>query len=244
MAFVRHGAYRRRADGVEYVVDRTTGWVRRPGEEWSTAPFTTAYEELTVLELDPDRIDDLPDLAALAGPVTIRPGLALAHRLLIGSLSGDALAVDEGVLHLARCCAASADGHRTIGRRRSTATARRRLVADSVELLNNSYREPIGLLDLARRVGTSPYHLSRVFREVTGTTISQYRTNLRVHAVLDRLEQGDADLSAVAADTGFADHGHMTRTVTGLLGEAPSVLRTRLRARSTRPDEARTLRSA
>ncbi len=55
-----------------------------------------------------------------------------------------------------------------------------------------------------------------------------------MHAVLERLDKGDHDLSAVAAETGFADHGHMTRTVTGLLGAAPSVLRSRLRPRDDR----------
>ena len=227
--FARHGAYRRRADGVEYIVDGNTGFVRRPGEEWSSAVFTTAFEEVTVLEVDPDRLGHLPDLTDAAGPVPVEPDVALAHRLLVRALRGDELRVDEGVIELAHRCVPSPAGRRPIGRRHSTAAARRRLVADCVELLNTSFHEPVGLLELARRVGTSPYHLSRVFREVTGTTISQYRTHLRVHAVLDRLDKGDHDLSAVAAETGFADHGHMTRTVTGLLGAAPSVLRARLR---------------
>ena len=117
---------------------------------------------------------------------------------------------------------------RSIGRRRTTAAARRRLVTDVLEMLNTSFCEPQGLLDAARVVGASPYHLSRVFREVTGLTLSEYRTRLRVHAVLVRLDQGAHDLAAVAAATGFADHGHMTRTVTGHLGAASSIVRQRL----------------
>ena len=234
LVFARSGAYRRRADGVEYIVDGNTGFVRRPGEEWSSAVFTTAYEELTVLEVDPDRLGHLPDLTDAAGPVPIQPDVALAHRLLLGALRADELRLEEGVFDLAHRCVPSPACRRPIGRRHATATTRRQLVADCVELLNTSYHEPIGLLDLARRVGSSPYHLSRVFREVTGTTISQYRTRLRVHAVLERLDKGDPDLSAVAAATGFADHGHMTRTITGLLGAAPSVLRSRMRQRDDR----------
>ena len=233
LVFVRCGAYRRRADGVEYIVDGNTGFVRRPGEEWSSAVFTSAYEELTVLEVDPDRLGHLPDLTDAAGPVPVEPDVALAHRLLVGALRADELQLDEGVLDLAHRCMPSPACCRPIGRRHATAMTRRRLVADCVELLNASYHEPFGLLELARRVGSSPYHLSRVFREVTGTTISQYRTRLRVHAVLERLDEGDDDLSAVAAATGFADHGHMTRTLTGLLGAAPSVLRSRLDRETT-----------
>jgi AraC-like DNA-binding protein len=231
IVFVRRGAYRRRADGVEYIVDRNTGFVRRPGEEWSSAVFTTAYEELTVLEVDPDCLGHLPELTDAAGPVPVQPDVALAHRLLVRALHGDELQVEEGVFDLAHRFVPAPACRRPIGRRPSTATTRRQLVADCVELLNTSYHEPVGLLDLARRVGSSPYHLSRVFREVTGTTISQYRTRLRLQAVLERLDEGDDDLATVAAATGFADHGHMTRTVTGLLGVAPSVLRSRLRPR-------------
>jgi len=47
--------------------------------------------------------------------------------------------------------------------------------------------------------------------------------------VLDRLSEGEDDLSALASAVGFADHSHMTRTVVAQLGEAPSALRRRLR---------------
>jgi methylphosphotriester-DNA--protein-cysteine methyltransferase len=233
-AFVlgRRGAYRRRADGVEYVVDANTGFVRRPGEEWSWSSFTNALEEVTIVELEPPALEVLPDLGASAGPFTVDPPRAVAHRLLLHDLRADDLAIELGALDLVHQCLAEPDGYRGSGRRRSTASARARLVGDCIELLHTSFNEQLGLLDLARRVGASPYHLSRVFREVAGITLSQYRTRLRVHAVFDRLDGGDVDLAGIAADTGFSDHGHMTRTVTALLGARPSELRARLQARS------------
>ena len=171
-----------------------------------------------------------PISAGAVGPITVDPSRALAHRLLVQALLTDDLTVEAGVVALVHRCLVEPAGHRPSGRRGTTAAARHRLVSDCVELLHTSFYEQVGLLELARRVGASPYHLSRVFREVVGITISQYRTRLRVHAVLDRLDQGD-DLSTIAAATGFADHGHMTRTITGLLGAAPSVLRDRLQGR-------------
>jgi transcriptional regulator GlxA family with amidase domain len=64
-----------------------------------------------------------------------------------------------------------------------------------------------------------------VFSGQTGTTISAYRRRIRVRAVLDRLEHGEPDLARLAADVGFADHAHLTRTVRDELGFTPSRLR-------------------
>jgi AraC-like DNA-binding protein len=85
------------------------------------------------------------------------------------------------------------------------------------------------LVELARAVHYSPFHLSRVFREVMGLTLSRYRTRLRLHDVLTRLD-GASDLNRLAADAGFADHSHMTRTFVTHLGRTPSALRDSLRS--------------
>jgi AraC-like DNA-binding protein len=53
----------------------------------------------------------------------------------------------------------------------------------------------MSLVDLARAVAVSPFYLSRVFRQITGETIPQYRMRLRVGDVLDRITNGDDDLA-------------------------------------------------
>ena len=229
LTLVRRGGYRRRVDGVEHIVDTNTGFVRGPGQEVSTATFATD-DELTCLELGAPVLHQLPDLTPMRGLIEVEPRVALAHRLMLRRLDGttDALTIEEAVLGFVHQCLWRTHPHRRIGCRGSTAGASRRLVTDVVEVLNTSFSEPHGLRRPWPARRTSPYHLSRVFREVTGLTLSEYRTRLRVHAVLDRLELGDRDLAAVAAATGFADHGHMTRTVTGHLGAPPSVVRHRL----------------
>ncbi|MFI7111576.1 helix-turn-helix domain-containing protein [Nonomuraea sp. NPDC050227] len=85
-----------------------------------------------------------------------------------------------------------------------------------------------GAEDLARLVGASPKHVGRIFRHVTGRTISEYRNELRVRAVLEHLADGGAQLAELATMYGFADHAHLTRTVRKHLAETPSALRARL----------------
>ena len=93
--------------------------------------------------------------------------------------------------------------------RRTTGESRRRLVTEACELLHRPGRK-IGLVEIARTIGCSPYHLSRVFHEITGLTIPQYRKRLRIHDALRRLNDGEYDLAAIAVASGFADHSHMT----------------------------------
>jgi transcriptional regulator GlxA family with amidase domain len=80
-------------------------------------------------------------------------------------------------------------------------------------------------VDLARELSVSPHHLSRVFRSLTGETITAYRARLRVRAALERMRGGELDLARLAADTGFADQSHLCRQVRLQTGQTPSALR-------------------
>jgi AraC-like DNA-binding protein len=73
--------------------------------------------------------------------------------------------------------------------------------------------------------GYSPYHLSRVFRRETGVSISAYRLRLRTRAAIDRIEQGEENLSRLARELGFSDHSHMTRMIVREAGWTPSAIR-------------------
>src|SRR5207244_4102040 len=69
------------------------------------------------------------------------------------------------------------------------------------------------LVGLARLVGASPHHLSRIFRRRTGESVSGYRNRLRVRRALERLAAGERSLSGLAADLGFTDHSHLVRAL-------------------------------
>jgi len=85
--------------------------------------------------------------------------------------------------------------------------------------------ERLTLSDLGRIAGCSPYHLARRFRAHTGTSIHQYRLNLRLAMALERIAQGQDDLSALAHDCGFSSHSHMTSAFVKTYGAAPTVFR-------------------
>jgi AraC-like DNA-binding protein len=103
-------------------------------------------------------------------------------------------------------------------------------VRDRVEyarvLLGQDLHLSIQVTSVATRLEVSPFHLARQFRACTGRSMYGYRQELRVRAGVRRaLGDPQADLSAVAADLGFASHSHFTATCRRVFGSAPSVLR-------------------
>jgi AraC-like DNA-binding protein len=241
IGLVRRGAYRRRSRGVEALVDPNVGFLRFNNEEVSQAQFNAGSREITFVTVDADLANGLFDTPAQEFAFTVTAEIELTHQqLLIGQRRGaDDLTMQALALDLVtRAASQRYDKVRSYSRR-TTAQSRRGLVSDACEVLHLA-RQDISLVDLAEAVGCSPFHLSRVFGEITGMTIPQYRRQLRVHEAVTQIAAGATDLAAIAATVGFADHSHMTRSIVAQFGATPSRLRELLRA----PAVAIPLRSA
>ena len=115
--------------------------------------------------------------------------------------------------------------HRTS---KSATAARHRDLVDAAraELLR-SVSSNVSIADIAAAVGTSPYHLCRVFRACTGRTLHHHRTELRIRLALERLEApaSSHNLSAIAHDLGFSSHSHFVRAMRRHAGAPPSAVR-------------------
>ena len=99
------------------------------------------------------------------------------------------------------------------------------LVQDTCAHLNRTFEHNESLTAIAAAVGTSVFHLCRVFRRGTGTTIRQYRNDLRLRAAVGALEIDDRDLLTIALDTGYSGHSHFTAAFRRAFGITPSRFR-------------------
>ncbi|MFF4615647.1 helix-turn-helix domain-containing protein [Nonomuraea jabiensis] len=90
-----------------------------------------------------------------------------------------------------------------------------------------------GLMSLAELLAVSPYQLSRAFTRELGVSLTHYRNRVRVGRALDRLENGEPSLAGLAADLGFADQAHLTRTIRHHVGHTPTALRRLLAPRTS-----------
>jgi AraC family transcriptional regulator len=86
------------------------------------------------------------------------------------------------------------------------------------------------LASLARAMDSSPFHLAREFRSITGETISRYVLRLRLAIALQRLADGESNLMKLAGDLGFAHHSHFSARFRSVFRETPSQVRRTLTA--------------
>ncbi len=79
---------------------------------------------------------------------------------------------------------------------------------------------------LAERTNTSVRTLQRRFREHVGATPKLLIRRRRLQEAAVRIDRGEREnLARLAAELGYADHAHLTRDFTALVGRPPSAVR-------------------
>lgn len=218
VVITRSGGYLRRVNGVTTFVDATNVLVTRPGDEVAVAHAAGGNDTGTVIVTD-------EEIALAPGELRLDDRLDLEHRALVAANRAglDPFTTADRLLGLLEELR-GLRGAPPEPRRAATVLAHRRLTDRAREALLAG-RLSLGLDALAKAVGCSPHHLSRVFHQVTGEPLSTYRNRLRVRAVLSDLQDGAANLRALAHEYGFADQAHLTRVVRRQLGRSPSEVR-------------------
>jgi AraC-like DNA-binding protein len=131
----------------------------------------------------------------------------------------DPLAVEESGLAFLRL----------ITNTRSSETRRqsgdRRYVDRARDIIARDFRRPLRLSSIAHAAGCSPFHLSRLFRSLTGMSLYRAVLVLRLREAFERLLDEDSTLSNIALEVGFASHSHLTDAFRAEYGCPPSEAR-------------------
>ncbi len=106
--------------------------------------------------------------------------------------------------------------------------AHRQLVQRIKQQIHDHLFEPHSLHKLAQAVHSSPYHVCRVFKQVTHLGIHRYKNQLRLKWAYQIIAAGQQELSRVALDAGFSSHSHFTHQFRQYFGMTPKQLKTRL----------------
>ncbi len=227
LVFVRRGCFVRIADGREHLLDPTLAYCIKPGEEQRYDHPRDGGDACTSLVLDTDMLASLwgGDPGLPSSPLPVTPALDLEHRLLLSAVrrGEDEHGLVERTIELAAGILEQADARRVSSGLPGPSRARRALADGARELLATQVER--SLPSLARALAVSPHHLSRVFAEVTGNTISRHRMRLRARDALERIAGGERELARIAADVGFVDQSHLCRVVGDETGMTPSALR-------------------
>jgi AraC family transcriptional regulator len=172
------------------------------------------------LELDVDRID-LAVQRGITDPTFRHIAMALRSGVQSGAaldrMYGEALSTALAV-HLLREYA---------GAKRQNGGLLREKLVRAVEYIQDQLDTDLTVSGIARAVGLSPYHFTRLFKESTGRTPYQYVVDARVKKAKELLTTGKFTISEVAYHVGFADQSHLTRHFKRVFGLPPKRLLSR-----------------
>ena len=255
VVFPRTGVWIRHAGSAAFVADPQVATIYNRGQEYTRAPISS----------EGDRCDwfgvaagTAREIAAgwdeRAGDDPVRPfrharsqcsaALYLRQRALFLRLEHgtiDAFEAEEAALSIMSETIGGSFGAISTGRRgRAPTEAQRDLVERARADIVAHAHSPSTLGAMAARLGASTFHLCRVFRRITGTTLHAYRLDLPQRLALEPLAARSASVSRIAATLGFASHSHLTATLRRRLGLTPKALRVMLNGPGTRLPRVRT----
>lgn len=85
-------------------------------------------------------------------------------------------------------------------------------ITEIVRYINAHYNEPLRLSSLSEQFFISPYYLSRIFKEITGFSFSDYVVLTRIKEAQRLLRESDMNITDVAAAVGFDNFSHFGKT--------------------------------
>jgi AraC family transcriptional regulator len=119
---------------------------------------------------------------------------------------------------------------REIGIRDERSRLRPAWIRTVLNCLDDTFDQPPSLREIADEVGVHPVYLCRAFFDHLGFTFGQYIRHLRVLRGWQLLVTGhDGKMSEIAAEAGFADESHFSRTFKQAYGAPPARYRRLMR---------------
>lgn len=239
--FPREGVWITHDGGDPFVADANTVTYYNKGQSYTRSKLSARGDQCEWYAVAPEAIAETlsaHEPAAIDRPespfqFTHGPSDAesyLRQRLVFEHVSResrpDRLFVEEAVLSLLGDVTGLA--YERQGVKRPARTRQRRdvdLVESARDVIARQFKDNLSLSDVARSVGSSVFHLARVFKARTGFSLHAYRNQLRLRAALERLAEPGVDLIDIALDLGFSSHSHFTETFRRSFGKTPSAVR-------------------
>jgi AraC-like DNA-binding protein len=90
-------------------------------------------------------------------------------------------------------------------------------------ILREALSAPPALEELGRRVGCSPFYLSRLFSQEAGMTIQQYIRQLRMERAAELLRTGKCNVTEAALEVGYSSLSHFSTAFHETFGCCPGL---------------------
>jgi AraC-like DNA-binding protein/ligand-binding sensor protein len=93
------------------------------------------------------------------------------------------------------------------------------------EFIDQNLSEPLPLSAVSRHAGLSEFHFCRIFREVTGLTLTDYINRRRIQWAKRELLRSDTRISEIAFLVGYQSLSQFNRSFARVTGRSPSQFR-------------------
>lgn len=104
------------------------------------------------------------------------------------------------------------------------------VVSDVLKWIERNIHENIKVDEVAKMSGYSSWHFQRVFRGVTGCTLSHYIRAMRLIKVTEELAQSTFKITHIACDYGFPTQQILTRMFRKYFNCTPTQFRRTIKA--------------
>jgi AraC-like DNA-binding protein len=84
-------------------------------------------------------------------------------------------------------------------------------ISEIVEFINDAYDAPLSLESVAKTHYVSPFHLSRMFKRVTGFSFVEYVNTVRVREAQRLLKETEWKVTRISEAVGYENLGHFGR---------------------------------
>lgn len=225
-----------------FIADPSCVVLYNSGQTYARRALSERGDECEFVRIDPGLIEDAlsdtgyvpertPERPFEASTAPCPPRIYMLQRRLHARLTGDevgddALGCEEMFYSLVeealRLAWAGRGQRRRRGMRAGTLRAHQELVENAKRVLLANWAENISVEVVARAAHSTPFHLCRVFKAMTGYTMHAYLRAVRLAAALEQLGEFPENLSRLARGTGFSSHAHFTEAFADAFGITPA----------------------
>ena len=94
-------------------------------------------------------------------------------------------------------------------------------ISEALEILNNSYADPLTASAVAEQLHIHPSYLHRLFREYTGRTMKDHLQRIRIQHAQELLQETRKSLLEIACEVGFSNTQQLQQLFRRLIGMRP-----------------------
>lgn len=104
---------------------------------------------------------------------------------------------------------------------------------NALSYINNNFKKKIAIEEIAKNVCYSKYHFSKIFKDNTGITISEYINKVRLEYARSLIQETDSLTTSIYKECGFTSYSFFVKCFKDEYGLLPKEYRKKVRTEKT-----------